>query len=96
MKSDEYTALRRELDTMLGIQAGQTALLTAMIQTHPRYEDLQLAATSALELQLGLFSDAALSTAIKDTARNYTEHMQRLQPLLPGAIQLATKHQLKR
>lgn len=85
MKSDEYEALRRELDTMLAIQAGQTAMLMALMRTYPRHDDLQMASTNALETMLGKLPATALTPTMRETARAYVESLQQLHPADPGA-----------
>ena len=85
MKSDEYNALRREIDSMLAIQAGQTVMLMALTQTHPRHEDLQMAAISSLEIMLGRLAPAELTPKMQEAARAYVEDLQQLHPADPGA-----------
>ena len=85
MESGEGKELRRELDTLFAVQAGQTALLTAMIQTHPRYEDMQLATTAALELMLAAMPAQAMSEPMREKARLYVEQLQAVRAAAPGA-----------
>lgn len=73
--------IEREIETMLGIQAGMTAILASLIATHPNYRQLQLHLTTALEVMLeGGFAGAALSDHQRATARSYVEQLQQIDP----------------
>jgi hypothetical protein len=72
--------MEKELETLLGIQAGQTALLAALIQTHPDHQQLHLATVSLLELLLHGQSGAVQDERTRAIARGYVESLLALRP----------------
>jgi hypothetical protein len=85
MKSDEYNALRRQMDALVADQAAHFIVLSALIPTHPRHEDLQMAITNAVELLLPSMPPAAMTDEMKERTRATVENLQRLHPADPGA-----------
>jgi hypothetical protein len=73
--------LQREVSTMLAIQAAQTSILTAIIQSHPNYDRLQIAMTSAIELMLGGPMGQVLDERERGVARDYVEWLQTVHSL---------------
>lgn len=69
-----------ELKTLLAMQAGQTVLLAALIQTHPDAAQLQLATVSLLEIFLNGAAGRTLSAKQQEEARAYVEDLLRIQP----------------
>ena len=84
MKSAEFEKVRKELQAMLAIQAGQTAVLIAMVQTHPRHEDFQMAMTNALETALAGIPATVMTAQMQEMARAYAELLQLMPPADPG------------
>lgn len=69
---------KHEVETLLGLQAGQTVLMAALIQTHPAPVQLQLATASLLEIFLNGEPGRTLSERQQALARGYVEELMRL------------------
>ncbi len=70
--------LERELETMMGIQAGITIALASVISTHPDHEKLQLAIARNLEFVAPAALWPTLSEKSQKTAVGYVECLQRI------------------
>jgi hypothetical protein len=66
MENDDHEDIRAALDSLQASIAGLTVAIGALIQTHPRHADMQLAMTALLERQLG---SGALSTVLNERQR---------------------------
>ena len=75
---------KSRLETLEAIVTAQTIVLTALIQTHLRHEDWQLAVTAALEIQLARH-EQHFSAHQAELIRSYVEDKQAQVHLLPGA-----------
>jgi len=73
-----YDALAGEVETMLGVQAGLTMVLTALIAKHHDYDQMQLVLTSVVErADQGAWK--ALTVKQRDVARSVAESLQQIQ-----------------
>lgn len=75
-------AMTEENETMLGIQAGMTVVLAALISTHPEPEKLQLQIARLLEHVAPRTLWPTLNAAQRVAAEKYVESLQRIQPIL--------------
>jgi hypothetical protein len=75
---DTIETLREGCDTLLAVQAGMTAILGALMATHPDYDQFQLRLTSHLELMLGGTVGQTLSEQQREQARQFVETLQGL------------------
>jgi hypothetical protein len=66
MDSADQEDLRAAIDSLQATIAGLTVAIGALIQTHPRHAQMQLAMTALLEQQLGA---GALSTVLNERQR---------------------------
>lgn len=71
--------LRAEVDTMLSIIAGQTAVISALIRTHPNYEGLQMDLAGLLETFLNGAAGQTLTEQQRTQARAYVDALAGLQ-----------------
>lgn len=89
---ERITALEREVETLIAINAGLVAVVTSLIATHSRYEDLQLTGPVAIEKAV---AGLVKSDRQRETARSVAESLLHTQALLPGAIQQYLAAQLR-
>lgn len=72
--------MERELETMLGIQAGITTVLQALIATHPKHQQFQLFLARLMDKDVMERTLAGvLNQAQMETARKYVEQLQRIE-----------------
>ena len=88
--NEEVELRLQQLEALTG---AQTVLLSAFIQTHPRYEDWQLSATSLLETWPATIG-RKLSVAQQEFVRTYVGTMQGLKPVNPGATKASVLRHL--
>lgn len=70
--------MERELETMLGIQAGITITLAALVSTHPDYAKLQLTISRLIEHAAPKALWPILSERQRDVANRYVEFLQQI------------------
>ncbi|WP_028998996.1 hypothetical protein [Azohydromonas australica] len=66
MENDDHEDIQATLDSLQASIAGLTAAIGALIQSHPRHAQMQLATTAVLEQKLG---SGALSTVLNERQR---------------------------
>lgn len=77
--------MEEEMEIMLGIQAGITIVLAAMVATHPEYESLQLKLPALLEFAAEKTLFPTLSERQKRVAQEYVAFLQQIKAAQPGS-----------
>lgn len=86
--------LQAEVDAMLAIIAGQTAIISSLIRTHPAYDQLQMDLAGVLEISLNGAAGKTLTEKQRLQARSFVESLQGLhQAHSPIATDLIKKIQ---
>lgn len=79
MTQDErIEQLEAEVEGLWGHVLGMTALFSALLKTHPQYDQLQLVLTGDLEWLLNRPPAQALTAQQREAARTYVESLQAL------------------
>lgn len=74
-----YAKLHSEFETLLGMVAGITTILSSVIAKHPNYDQFQLHLTSLVELAENGALGKSLNSRQKEVARTYVEQLQLIQ-----------------
>ncbi|MCF8156659.1 MAG: hypothetical protein K9K35_11690 [Rhodoferax sp.] len=67
--------MQKELRTLLAIAAGQTAILSSLIRTHPNYDRFQIDLSGLLEAFLNGAAGQTLTEQQRTQARAYVESL---------------------
>lgn len=70
--------LQAEIESMLAAIAGQTAIISSLIRTHPNYELFQMDLSGLLETFLNGAAGQTLTEKQRLQARSYVEALQSL------------------